>query len=247
MEEDWFKDEVFWDDFQNILHNEGRLSQTKEQVERFVELLELEKGAKVLDLCCGIGRHSLELARRGYDVTGVDLTEKYIEKARRNAEEEGLDVEFVRGDMRNFKRGKTYDGAINFFTSFGYFKDEKDNMKVLENVHSSLKEDGMFLLDVMGREIWKRIYSEKDWARLDDGYFLERRIIEGDWDLLKSEWILIKGGNVREGTFYSKLYSDVELKNMLERAGFSRVDIYGDLHGSKYNRMADRLIAVAEK
>ncbi len=101
--------------------------------------------------------------------------------------------------------------------------------------------------DVMGREIWKRIYSEKDWARLDDGYFLERRIIEGDWDLLKSEWILIKGGNVREGTFYSKLYSDVELKNMLERAGFSRVDIYGDLHGSKYNRMADRLIAVAEK
>lgn len=104
MSDDWFEDEEFWREFKPILFHGGRVEKTQEQVDRFEEFLGLRRGDKVLDQCCGIGRHSLELARRGYEVTGVDLCRGYLEKAREEAEKEGLNVEFVREDMREFER-----------------------------------------------------------------------------------------------------------------------------------------------
>ncbi len=247
MEEGWFEDQKFWEDFRSVLFHKDRMRSTSEQVDKILEILDLNVGDKILDLCCGVGRHTLEFARRGYEVTGVDLTERYIEGGEKKAKKEGLDVEFVKSDMRDFRRENTYDAAINFFSSFGYFIDEKDNLKVIENVHSSLKSSGKFLIDVMGKKVMAREFTQKAEGRLDDGYFIEERYIKGDWDLLENRWTLIKDDQVHEGTFYIKIYSSQELKEILGKAGFTKIDIYGDLERSDYGGDAERLIAVACK
>ncbi|MGM0405475.1 MAG: class I SAM-dependent methyltransferase [Thermoplasmatota archaeon] len=247
MEEGWFENQNFWEDFRSVLFHKDRMRSTSQQVDKIVEILDLNVGDKILDLCCGVGRHTLEFARRGYEVTGVDLTEKYIEKGERKAKKEGLDAEFVKSDMRDFRRENTYDAAINFFSSFGYFNDERDNFKVIENVHTSLKSSGKFLIDVMGKKVMAREFTQKGEGRLDDGYFIEERDIKGDWDLLENKWTLIKDDQVHKGTFYIKIYSAQELKEILERAGFTNIDIYGDLERSEYGEKAERLIAVACK
>ncbi|MFO7792757.1 MAG: class I SAM-dependent methyltransferase [Candidatus Saliniplasma sp.] len=247
MEEGWFENQKFWEDFRSVLFHRDRMRSTSQQVDKIVEILDLKVGDKVLDLCCGVGRHTLEFARRGYEVTGVDLTEKYIEKGEKKAKKEGVDAEFVKSDMRDFRRENTYDAAINFFSSFGYFNDERDNFKVIENVHSSLKNSGKFLIDVMGKKVMAREFTQRGEGRLDDGYFIEERDIKGDWDLLENKWTLIKDDQVHKGTFYIKIYSSQELKEILERAGFTKIDIYGDLERSEYGEDAERLIAVACK
>ncbi|MFP4001801.1 MAG: class I SAM-dependent methyltransferase, partial [Thermoplasmata archaeon] len=241
----WFEDEWFWGEFKNVLFSEDRLKRTSYQVDRFIKLLDLEEGDKVLDQCCGIGRHSLELARRGYQVTGIDLTGSYIEEARKKAEDEGLEVEFIEADMRDFKRKVEYDAVINFFTSFGYSRDDSENRKVLQNAYQSLKPGGKFLLDVMGKKILDEIYTDTDRWRMDDGYFLEERKIREDLNMLESEWKLIKdNGEVHKHKFMYKLYTREDLEEMLDEVGFKEVSIYGDLEGSDYDEGAERLIVL---
>jgi len=244
---EWFEDKWFWEEYRPILFPKERLRSTGQQVERFIHLLDLREGEKILDLACGIGRHSLELARRGYDVTGLDLSEAYIEEASKRAEEEGLRVEFVTADMRDFVREDHYDAVINFWSSFGYFESEHDDHQVLKNVHRSLKKEGIVLIDVMGKEVMERIYTERDWGRIDDGFFLEERVLKDNGEYLDSNWILIKNGVVKEHKFIYKLYSKEEMRRMLKKAGFTSVEIYGDLYGKAYDQEAERLVAVAIK
>ncbi len=244
-EKGWFEDQWFWEDYREVLFPRERLESTEHQVDRFVELLELESGDRILDLACGVGRHSLELARRGYRVTGLDLSVSYMDEASKRAEEEGLSAEFIQGDMREFVAEEEYDAVINFWSSHGYFEDEEDNYRVIENVYRSLKEDGIFLIDVMGKEILHRIYTERDWGRVDGGFFLEERTLGEDH--LESNWILIKDGRVSEHKFFYRLYTPEEIEMSLKRAGFYSVEIYGDLYGSRYDGDAERLIAIARK
>jgi len=244
----WFEDESFWEEFKQVLFSKERIKKTPYQVDRFIVLLDLKKGDKILDQCCGIGRHSLELAKRGYEVTGVDITGKYLEEARNKAQKEGLDVEFVKGDIREFKRDNFYDACLNFYTSFGYSQHEDENFKVIKNVYSSLKPNGKFLLDVMGKEILDKIYTEEDVWRISDGYFLEERTIREDLDMLESRWKLIKdNGEVKEHKFMYKLYTEKELKKLLKNVGFENIEVYGDLEGARYDENANRLIALAQK
>ncbi len=246
-QKEWFEDQWFWEEFKPVLFPEGRLEKTDEQVDRLIDLLGLERDEKILDLACGVGRHTLELARRGYDVTGLDLSKKYMKEASDRAEKEGLEVEFIQRDMRDFVREDHYDAVINFWSSFGYFEDEEENFQVLKNVHRSLKEDGRFFVDVMGREILHSIFTEKDSSHLDDGFFVEERTLKHDGDFLESNWILAKDGDVKEHKFKYWLYSKEDIDDMLRRAGFADVSIYGDLECSEYDEDAERLIAVARK
>ena len=100
----------------------------------------------MLDLCCGVGRHSLELVRRGFRVTGVDRTQAYLDLVAAAAKREALDLELVRQDMREFHRDESYDGVINLFTSFGYFEDPRDDQRVVDNVYASLRSGGVLVM-----------------------------------------------------------------------------------------------------
>src|SRR5438874_8893732 len=123
--DEWFADESIWKDLYPFTFPESAFAVAEEQVEKILRLTGVG-GGKVLDLCCGPGRHSVALAKRGFRVTAVDRTRFLLNKARRHARSAHAKVEFVRSDMRDFVRPDTYKIATCLWTSFGYF-DKKDD------------------------------------------------------------------------------------------------------------------------
>jgi SAM-dependent methyltransferase len=243
----WHEEDSFWEAAGPVLFTAARWENAPREVEAMVALLGLSPQAKVLDLCCGVGRHSLELARRGFQVTGVDRTAAYLQEARGRARQEGLEVEFVQDDMRAFLRPGAFDAVINYFTSFGYFESEDDDRRVVENAFSSLRPGGQVLVDLMGVEILARIFSERGWREEDGMLILEDRQVAPDWGTVYNRWIIIKDGERREVTLTTRQYSAAELSRLLKGCGFERVEVYGDLSGAPYDMEARRLVVVAGK
>ena len=243
----WHDQDEFWKDVEAVLFPPERIEGTSVEVDKIIELLDLKPDQRILDLCCGIGRHSLELARRGYRVTGVDRTRLYLNKAIRKAKLEKLDIEFIEGDMRNFSRADAFDVVLNLFTSFSYFEDPGEDFKVLKNVYKSLRKGGLFLVEMMGKEILARIFRERDWRRVDDMIVLEERWVTRNWTWMENRWIVMKDNKRTELDISHRIYSAAELDALLKKAGFVHTRIYGDLEGSEYDQKAKRLVVVARK
>jgi SAM-dependent methyltransferase len=243
----WHDDDEFWQSMAPFMFSESSWQNAPAQVEQLISLLGVAPGSSILDCPCGPGRHTLELARRGFQVTGVDRTASYLDEARRRAEAEHLAPELVLADMRRFNRPHTYDAALSLFTSFGFFEDPAENDIVLRNYHQSLKDGGALLMEMSGKEIIARIYQRRDWQQREGVLLLEERNVASDWRRMESRWILVKDGTTREMRFSHWLYSAAELGEMLAKSGFGRVQFYGDLEGAAYDQEAQRLVAVAYK
>lgn len=244
---EWFEDESFWVKLYPLMFPEKKFSAADEQVEQLVGILDFS-GSDVLDLCCGPGRHSISFAKRGFRVTGVDRTAFLLEKAKGRAREEGVDVEWILEDMRDFNRPGAFDLVINMFTSFGYFDNKDDDLKVLKNAYECLRPGGIFIIDVHGKERLAQIFHPTTSEELDNGSLLiQRHEIFDEWTRMRNEWILIENERATTFRFHLTLYSGQELKDRLLDAGFSRVRLWGDLEGSEYGMNSKRLIAVADK
>jgi SAM-dependent methyltransferase len=243
----WHEQDAFWETVRPVLFPQERLEGTPAEVEAMVELLDLQPEARVLDLCCGPGRHAVEFARRGYRVTGVDRTCAYLDRARAQAQEEGLEIEFVQEDMREHVRPEAYDLVINFFTSFGYFEDPDDDLRVVDNMHASLAPGGAFLLEMMGKEILARSFVARNWERIEDLIVLQERSIRDGWSWMENTWTLISEEERVAVDLSHRIYSAVELMDLLYLGGFERSEAYGDLAGSPYDERARRMIIVGWK
>ena len=248
MNKPWHEDDSFWETWSPMMFNPERLKLTPMEADGVIELVKPGPEAAVLDLGCGPGRITLELARRGFRMTGVDRTARYLATARKGAEEEGLDVELVQGDMREFVRREAFDAVISLFTTFGYFEDPADDRRVVENVYKSLKPGGVFLIDMHGKETLSRIFQERTFNRPSpDVIMLEERRVTRNWSWMESRWILIKDGERHETLVSHRLYAATEIAAMLEAAGFAGVDVYGNLQGGPYDQTARRLVVVGRK
>ena len=248
MGQRWHDEDEFWELHTKTMFSEERIERAPNQVSELVALLNIKPDDAILDLCCGIGRHSLELARRGFKVTGVDRTLHYLEIARKQAEEEELDVKFIEADMREFQEEHAYDVVLSMFTSFGYFEDPQDQFRVLNNMYTSLRNDGRVLLDLLGKERLARVFKERDWYRTEAGFKLEERRISKDWSWVDSTWILITDeGEVNEWSISHWIYSAAEMKAMLKSVGFNEHEVYGSLAGTPYDHDANRLIVIGRK
>ncbi len=243
----WHQDDRFWSTWAPILFNEERWAKTPQDITNVITLLGVKKGARVLDLCCGPGRHSLELARRGFRVTGVDRTPLYLTRARSSARREKLSIEFVRCDMRDFRRESAFDAVINLFTSFGYFENPADDRKVAANVYACLKPGGRLIMELMGKEILARIFLPRSWSILGEYLVLEQHHIEKGWGWIENRWSLIKKGKIENFKLSHRLYSAVELTGLLADVGFSAFEVYGDFARAPYDHTARRLVIVAHK
>jgi SAM-dependent methyltransferase len=243
----WFESDEFWVTWAPFMFDEERLAGTSEEIDRIIQFIDLEPGNAILDMGCGPGRHSLELARRGFMVTGVDRTEFYLQKAIEAARAEGLDVEFLHRDMREFLSPDAFGAAISLFTSFGYFENQSENQLVLKNIYDSLKPGGTLVLDTMGKEVLARIFIERIWEEKDGTLFLREHNISRDWSWLESRCITVRKGEQHEFKISHWVYSAVELKTMLVEAGFKNVEIFGNLDSEPYDHTAKRLVSVAHK
>ena len=147
---EWFDDDSFWRELYSFLFPDQRIADADEQVANALALTK-PAGKSVLDLCCGPGRCSIALAKKGFTVTGVDRTKFLLDKARTRARAADLKIEWVQADMRDFVRPNSFDLVLSMFKSFGYFDDRRDDMTVLENMVQSL-HPGRSVLDRGTRE-----------------------------------------------------------------------------------------------
>ncbi len=240
----WNDDDHFWNTWGPILFTDERCKHADAEIEQVLELVKIKTGARILDLCCGIGRHSLALARRGYHVTGVDRTKTYIRKAVATAKKQKLQVELVVADARKFRRPAALDAAVNLFTSIGYSSEANDR-RILTNICRSLRAGGRAVIDVASKEILARNFRERDWREVNGALVLEERKIRPDWSGVDNRWILIKGGRRQDFALSIRVYSAVELATLLRRCGFRQVRTFGGLDGAPYDHKARRLVLVA--
>jgi SAM-dependent methyltransferase len=225
----------------------GKIESADEETEKILKLTS-PAGEAVLDLCCGPGRCSIALARRGFSVTGIDRTRYLLAKARARARSAGTKINWVQQDMRDSVGTDRFDLAISMFTSFGYFDNRGEDLAVLANVFASLRVGGTFLIDVMGKERLAKILSPTTSQTLPDGTTLvQKHEIFDDWTRIRNEWILIRKNKVRHFRFHHSVYSGLELKERMEQVGFEEVKLYGNLDGNNYGPEAVRLIAVGKK
>ncbi len=245
--EKWHDDDSFWLAVEPFMFDKERWEGTAGEVDLLLKLVPLHPEAVICDLGCGPGRFSLELARRGFKVIGIDRTEPYLHSGRNMAAEEGLDVEFILDDMRSFVRPNAVDCVISMYTTFGFFEEAADNQLVLDNINRSLKKGGLLLMEMMGKEILARIFLPRGWDQVGDKYLLQERKVSKDWSWIENRWILMDGRNRIEYNVSHWVYAATELKKMLIDTGFYRVQVFGNLKGEPYDQNAERLVAVAYK
>ena len=219
------------------------------EVEGVVGLLGLPVGSAILDLCCGHGRHAVELAKRGYRVTGLDLSEVFLRHARETAEAEGVDVRWVEGDMRRIPFEGEFDAVINMFTAFGYLESEEEDEEVLRQVYKALKPGGRFLLETMQREWLMRHFDPAGVVRHADGLIV---LEERDFDMLTSRCdvrvtMILPDGQRREYGHAARVYTLTDLARMMRLAGLHLEKYYGGVDGSMLGLDSRRLVVVATK
>lgn len=243
---EWFEEGDFWRELYPFMFPDSRMEKAEEDSDSIIELSGITEG-NVLDLCCGPGRFSIAMARRGFTITGIDRTEYLLEMAERRSSLEDLSIEWVLEDMRSFIRPDSFDLTLCMFTSFGYFEKHEDNMKVLHNVRDSLRQGGKLVLELMGKEVLASIFRPISTDELEDGTLLiQKHRIEDGWRKIHNEWLIIEDDRVKNRWKFSHwLYSAAELEDMLQTAGFSELQVYGNIHGIPYDSEATRLVVIA--
>lgn len=201
----------------------------------------------MLDVPCGDGRISLELAALGYEVKGVDITDRFLAEARRKAEERGLSIRFEPGDMRNLSFTAEFDAAINFGGSFGYF-DEGDNSKVVEATSRALRPGGRFLIDTPTPETILPRFMERLWSEAGDVLVLTENRFDHETGRIDSEWTMVAPDGRRETRHSSiRLYAYRDLAALLREAGFEQIVGFDARTLEPFALGASRLMLVATK
>ena len=229
-----------------------------------IHALGLQPHHRVLDLCCGQGRHSIALAKTGLDVTGVDLSTEMLDIAYETAAREGVSpvnggnadgkggLKLQQADMRQLPDDfeNQFDATINMFSSFGYLESEDDDQQVLHQIAKSLKPGGKLLMDLLNRE-WVIINNEEfDWHQHEDGrVVLERRVLSLEKSMNHLTYTEIHRDGTRRvmSDLQMRLYTLTEMIKMLANAGLTLQNVYGGFRGEDYTVNTRRMIVIASK
>lgn len=221
---------------------------TQAEAALLVEALGLKAGEKVLDVACGTGRHAVELAARGIEVTGIDFNETALRAARRKATARGVEVDFVRQDMRCLGYREQFDAAYCFWTSFGYFEDESHDFVVARRIAEALKPGGRFLLEGMATETLLPIFEPRRTEWLDAArtrQVQQETHFDCETGRVEEDWTFIENGRRQSCHSSLRLYSYRELCDLLREAGFESFTGYDTQTGQAFGLGASRLSLVA--
>ncbi len=208
-------------------------------------LLGLAPGMDVLDLACGHGRIANRLAARGCRVTGLDVTPRFLDIARRDAAARGVSVDYVEGDMRSLPWTGRFDRVVNWFTSFGYF-DDAGNRQVLTQVARALRPGGRFALELQHRDWIVGAFQPAFVVERDGDLLIDRNRFEPLTGRIVTERTILRDGRVRRVPFFVRLLAFTELRDWLLQAGFAAVDGFGE-DGAPLSPASRRLVAVAHR
>lgn len=204
---------------------------TGSEIDRALTMLRPEGGERILDLACGTGRHSLELVRRGFSVVGVEIGEELVEIARKDAAEQGLEAEFVQGDLRELDYEDEFDIVLNLNDgAVGYFETDEENHRTFEVISRALKPGGQNLIQVPNVLYARSHLPQRSW--IPSSTMVE--LVEHRWNkkdrYMEGAMIPFKFGEVLENLdkrieFRQRLYTVDELREIYSSVGmtFERV------------------------
>ena len=230
----WYT-EAFGEEYLRLYQHARPPGRTRLEVDYLLQLLHLPRGCHILDLCCGDGSHSIELGKRGYKVTGFDLSNCMLSKAKLDADQAGVEIEWVRGDMRDLPFVREFDAVINMFNSFGYLKTEEEDQRVLNQVSKVLRSNGRFLQQLPNLAAFFRTFQPTRVTRLADETFV---IDVREFDMVASRLhlrhvCLYPDGKRTALDFYQRLYPLPKILNMQRAAGFEIMESFGGLDGTR--------------
>jgi len=208
--------------YYHILYKNRDYKEAELFTNELMEFIKLPLNSKILDLACGKGRHSINLNKMGYDVTGVDLSVKNIKNA---SKYESENLKFKIHDMRK-PFGQKFDLVVNLFTSFGYFEDFEDNLKTLDSIKSNLKDDGLGVIDFLNINYIKNNLVHKNTKQIDGIKFHLSRYIK---DGFLTKHIHFKH-ELKEYNFQEKVRSLNlnDFKSMFKQSKIEILHIFGD-------------------
>jgi 2-polyprenyl-3-methyl-5-hydroxy-6-metoxy-1,4-benzoquinol methylase len=246
MNQYWWK-KVFKSAYRDIfapLYDEER---TKKEVDFVLKVAKPSKSVSILDLACGQGRHSLELGRRGYRITGVDYSQELLGVARENAVRDGVLLTYHKQDIRELNIKNKFDLVFMFGNSFGYFSDA-DNIAVLKKVRAHLKPHGKFILDLPNTAGMLRnpMGSRNDKTEFGE-VITENTSFDPVTNRMSVSW-KFSNSKIKEshrGEF--RLYTHTEIKMIIESIGFKYLKTYGSFTAEKLTIDSPRMIIVLEK
>ncbi len=248
---EWYKHAFRFDYLRVYPHRNDE--EARRQIDFLMRTIYCPAPQDVFDLGCGDGRHAVELAKRGYRVTGLDLSEELLARARSRNEELDLGIHFVRGDMREISYEKAFDLLVNFFTSFGYFDRDEENARVLTAVSQALRPGGQFLMDYLNREYVIHSLVPHDRKMLGQTKVEQTRWITGDPDnpgdhvRINKRVTLEDEQGTRTYDESVRMYTLDELHAMLTKAGLSVSQTFGDFDGRSIAEDTPRVILIGKK
>ena len=213
----------------DVVENERN---TVREVSLLIEEAGLDRNDRILDLCCGQGRHCMELAKRGFKyVTGIDRSRYLIRLARKRAAAAGLSISFREGDARKFRLPEAPFHCVAIMgNSFGYFDREEDDLTVLQSARRVLQPSGVIALDVVDGEWMRRNFEPRSWEWVDENHFVCReRSLSGDGQRMVSREVVVHAerGVIADQFYAERLYSKEQLSSLLDAAGFELVRLHG--------------------
>ncbi len=232
MKNDWYKKIWSLD-----IREQSWTEDTKKQADFIINELNLKGNEKILDLACGYGRHALEFARRGFCVTGVDITPEYIRFAVQEAEKEKLDAHFILSDIRDINFTNAFDVVLNMADgAVGYLENENENNKIFEIISKALKPGGKHFMDIMNRayaethfpcKLWEAgekclTLSEFEWEKNS------KTLIYGQADYKYGE--MLSKPDIKEGNVI-RLYSAGEVREIFTKLKMEVCKTYSDFDG----------------
>ena len=221
-------------------------AETVSQARRVKRLLRLRRGQRALDIPSGQGRLTIPLAAMGISMTGVDLTPSYVARARRLARKAGVTVRFRVRDMREIEFEGEFHAAFNWFGSFGYFSDA-DNLLFCRRILRALRPGGRFLVEGINKS-WLLNHFEDRHVQTAGGV---RVISRSEWNertqRVTSHWTLRRDRAVERHTVSLRIFNASDIRQLLGRAGFRDIALYGRPPTGRLSRHSKRLIAVGRR
>lgn len=223
--------------------------QSEELTEKQVDFIArfFSKDSRLLDAGCGIGRHSIKLGERGFDVLGVDSSPLYVDIARKKIKEKNLkNVRCEVLDLRDMHFENIFNGVLSMWSSFGYF-DDKTNERILQSFFIALDSKGKLIIDIENRDYILKYFIRETFREKDSVFIMERRRFHPLTSVVTTHRYVV-GKDIRKDYIrHIRVYSATEMINLFERIGFINIKVFGDYDFSTFSEHSKRIIIVGEK
>jgi ubiquinone/menaquinone biosynthesis C-methylase UbiE len=239
------------------LYSHRDIAEARADIQAVIDLLDPPRDEPLLDLCCGACRHTLVLREMGFSkLVGLDLSQELLDAGREQlarvedgtGDSPAASVCLVCSDMRAIPYEDHFSAVLSLFTSFGYFESDQENQSVFQAVYRALRPKGKFLIDYMNREYVIANLVERDEKQLPGRrVYNVRRLTPGNRRVEKTITIVTDAGRKRQFYESVRLYSEPEMRHMLEESGFVEIVSYGALDRTAFGPESKRLIIVAQK